>query len=219
MMTYASCLYVPLTTYCSRVQIELAMIDILEKQSTLQGAGVRGGGGGGEDNAQDMLDRLQTAEMASTHVVEGVHKLTETMSEILEKQRLLEELVLGGNFDDGEGSARALRGGVRENVGGEDGLAAEVEALKTEQQAWQKEIERAVTLTNVAFGDDSPFVPKQNLDEVRLECLHRIDEVRSELNEGAGFTPRNVPIEESLRRSQVFSSQVCCNMLLSIRLF
>jgi hypothetical protein len=70
----------------SRVsRLEVAMIEILEKP--VKGT-PRSEDSGGEDWS-NILERLQHAELASNHVVEGVQHLTQTMHEILEKQKLL----------------------------------------------------------------------------------------------------------------------------------
>ena len=195
-------------------QIELAMIDILEKQSDASAEAKEGGDVDGS-NLHGMLERLQKAEDASINIMDGVQRLTETMSQVLERQSALDGRVLSDGSDrsaqrseeaephaPGQGAALARGGGEREDV---RGLVAEVEALKSEQSVWKKEVERAVKLTTDAFGPESPFVGKENLEQVRAECTEKLTEMQRDLNEGAGFTPRNLAHSET-RRSQVRSS-------------
>ena len=170
-------------------RIELAMIDILEKQALLEEGAALG------DDARALMG----AELASSQVVEGVQKLTETMSEVLEKQRLLEEQI-------SERGGRQMGVGLG-GEGSNEGLVEEVRSLKKGQQVWQKEIERAVQLTTDAFGDQSPFVSKLMFDALRVECVQKMGDFQRDLNEKSGSTPRTLPVEESTRHSQVFDKQ------------
>ena len=147
-----------------------------------------------------MLERLKQAETASEQVLQGIQSMSDTMSQVLEKQRLLEDRV----------SAGAEKAGA-EAPADSDRLLAEIRNMKREQAAWQKDVERAVKLTTDAFGENSPFVPTQNFEQKTAELMRKISDLQKDLNEGAGFTPRSehhsVPIEESVRRISVFDAE------------
>ena len=151
-------------------------------------------------NLDGMLERLKQAEIASEQVLQGIQSMSDTMSQVLEKQRLLEDRV----------SAGAEKAGA-EAPADSDRLLAEIRNMKREQAAWQKDVERAVKLTTDAFGENSPFVPTQNFEQKTAELMRKISDLQKDLNEGAGFTPRSehhsVPIEESVRRISVFDAE------------
>ena len=135
--------------------------------------------------------------MASVQVLQGIQSMTDTVSQVLEKQRLLEDRV----------SAGAEKAGAAAPADDVAGLAAEIQSIKKEQATWQKDIERAVQVTTDALGENSPFVSMQKFEQNTADILQKISDFQKDLNEGAGFTPRNIPIEESVRRSQVFDPQ------------
>jgi chromosome segregation ATPase len=147
-----------------------------------------------------MLERLKQAETASEQVLQGIQSMSDTMSQVLEKQRLLEDRV----------SAGAEKAGA-EAPADSDRLVAEISNMKKEQAVWQKDVERVIKLTTDAFGENSPFVPTQNFEQKTAELMLKISDLQKDLNEGAGFTPRSehhsVPIEESVRRISVFDAE------------
>jgi chromosome segregation ATPase len=147
-----------------------------------------------------MLERLKQAETASEQVLQGIQSMSDTMSQVLEKQRLLEDRV----------SAGAEKAGA-EAPADSDRLVAEISNMKKEQAVWQKDVERVIKLTTDAFGENSPFVPTQNFEQKTAELMRKISDLQKDLNEGAGFTPRSehhsVPIEESVRRISVFDAE------------
>jgi len=151
-------------------------------------------------NLDGMLERLKQAEIASEQVLQGIQSMSDTMSQVLEKQRLLEDRVSAGTEKAGA-----------EAPADSDRLVAEISNMKKEQAAWQKDIERAVKLTTDAFGENSPFVPTQGFEQKTAELMQKISDLQKDLNEGAGFTPRSeyrsVAIEESVRRSAVFDKE------------
>ena len=175
----------------AHVQIELAMIDILEVAPTSADSGA--------EDPHAILERLQLVEVASGQVVKGIQGLTETMQDILEKQQRLETSIIAGESDQGTCEVGMID---KEKIRGS--TAIEVETITAELAAWRSEVERAVKLATDAFAHDSPFVTKQNLEELQAACLDRFKDLQVQLNEGAGLTPRSfMPIEESTRRSQV----------------
>ena len=84
-------------------RIELAMIDILEKTQVGLGLEVE------QEESKGMTQRLEQTEVAASHVLTCIQQLSETVAQILTKQGLLEERLLGdeAGIHTGDGGIRS----------------------------------------------------------------------------------------------------------------